>query len=213
MFCQRQKLYMGEVVFQQPGDELPGQLFVIVPAVRAVGLGGVGLMLPAAGMEFVDVHGQITAFIPPLHPCAVVEGKVQFGQAAGVGGADFGRKSVGVGPHDHAAVGPVDAVFVELPLAQPGYKAAPHAGVGFLERDACAPAVKAAADLHSRGTGSPDGEAPALFAVVTLPGMCAEDAVGVEAVAVEEGFGDGGKIHTKDSFYRNFYRERILWNM
>ena len=123
-------------------------------------------MLPAAGMEFVDVHGQITAFIPPLHPCAVVEGKVQFGQAAGVGGADFGRESVGVSPHDHAAVGPVDAVFVELPLAQPGDKAAPHAGVGFLERDACAPAVKAAADLHSRGTGSPDREAPALFAVV-----------------------------------------------
>ena len=48
VFCQRQKLYMGEVVFQQPGDEFPGQLFVIVPAVRAVGLGGVGLMLPAA---------------------------------------------------------------------------------------------------------------------------------------------------------------------
>ena len=213
VFCQRQKLYMGEVVFQQPGDELPGQLFVIVPAVRAVGLGGVGLMLPAAGREFVDVHGQITAFIPPLHPCAVVEGKVQSGQAAGIGGADFGRESVGVGPHDHAAVGPVDAVFVELSLAQPGDKAAPHAGVGFLERDACAPAVKAAADLHSRSTGSPDREAPALFAVVTLPGVCAEDAVGVEAVAVEEGFGNGGKIHTKDSFYRNFYRERILWNM
>ena len=35
VFCQRQKLYMGEVVFQQPGNELPGQLFVIVPAVRA----------------------------------------------------------------------------------------------------------------------------------------------------------------------------------
>ena len=102
--------------------------------------------------------------------------------------------------------------FVELPLVQPGDKAAPHTGVGFLERDACAPAVKAAADLHSRGTGSPDCEAPALFAVVTLPGVRAEDAVGVEAVAVEEGFGDGGKIHTKDSFYRNFYRERILWN-
>ena len=210
VFCQRQKLYMGEVVFQQPGNELPGQLFVIIPAVRAVGLGGVGLMLPAAGMEFVDIHGQITAFIPPLHPCAVIEGKVQFGQAAGVGGADFGRESVGVGPHDHAAVGPVDAVFVELPLAQPGYKAAPHTGVGFLERDACAPAVKAAADLHGRGTGSPDREAPALFAVVTLPGVCAEDAVGIEAVAVEEGFGDGGKIHTKDSFYRNFYRTRTM---
>ena len=104
----------------------------------------------------------------------------------------------------------MDAVFVELPLAQPGDKAAPHAGVGFLERDACAPAVKAAADLHGSGTGSPDREAPALFAVVTLPGVCAEDAVGVEAVAVEEGFGDGGKIHTKDSFYRNFYRTRTM---
>ena len=46
-----------------------------------------------------------------------------------------------------------------------------------------------------------------------VTGVCAEDAVGVEAVAVEEGFGDGGKIHTKDSFYRNFYRERVRWNM
>ena len=72
------------------------------------------------------------------------------------------------------------------------------------------PPAKPAAALHSRGTGSPDCEAPALFAVVTLPGVCAEDAVGVEAVAVEEGFGDGGKIHTKDSFYRNFYRTRTM---
>ena len=186
VFCQRQKLYMGEVVLQQPGDELPSQLFVIVPAVRAVGLGGVGLMLPAAGMEFVDVHGQITAFIPPLHPCAVIEGKVQFGQAAGVGGADFGRESVGVGPHDHAAVGPVDAVFVELPLAQPGYKAAPHTGVGFLERDACAPAVKAAADLHSHSPRGPHGKPPALLPKVIPAGVRAQHTVGIKAFARKE---------------------------
>ena len=33
MLCQRQQLHMGEAVIQQPGDQLPGQLPVIVPAV------------------------------------------------------------------------------------------------------------------------------------------------------------------------------------
>ena len=47
---------MGEAVIQQPGDQLPGQLPVIVPAARAVLAGGVGLVLPAACMELVDVH-------------------------------------------------------------------------------------------------------------------------------------------------------------
>ena len=204
---QRQQLHMGEVVLQQPRDQLPGQLFVVVPAVRAVGPGGAGLMLPAADVQLVDVHGQVAALVPPLHPCAVVKGEIQPGQAAGVGGADFGGKGVGVGPHNDAAVGAVDAVFVEVALAQPGHKAAPYAGVGLLERDAGTPAVKAAADLHGGRAGCPDGKAPALFAAIALPRVCAEDMVGVEAVAAEEGTGDRGKIHTKDSFYRNFYRE------
>ena len=164
-------------------------------------------------MELVDVQGQVAALVPPLHPAGIVKGKVHPGQPAGRAGSQLGGKGVGVSPHHGAAILAVDAVFVQLSLGKAGHKAAPHAGVGFLERDACAPAVKAAADLHGSGTGSPDGEAPALFAVVTLPGVRAEDAVGVEAVAVEEGFGNGGKIHAKDSFYRNFYRERILWNM
>ena len=101
----------------------------------------------------------------------------------------------------------MDAVFVEVALAQPGHKAVPYAGVGLLERDAVTPAVKAAADLHGGRAGCPDGKAPALFAAIALPRVCAEDVVGVEAVAAEEGTGDRGKIHTKDSFYRNFYRE------
>ena len=164
-------------------------------------------MLPAADVQLVDVHGQVAALIPPLHPRAVVKGEIQFGQAACVGGADFGGKGVGVGPHNDAAVGAVDAVFVEVALAQPGHKAAPYAGVGLLERDAVTPAVKAAADLHGGRAGCPDGKAPALFAAIALPRVCAEDVVGVEAVAAEEGTGDRGKIHTKDSFYRNFYRE------
>ena len=119
-------------------------------------------------------------------------------------GRTSGRESVGVGPHDHAAVGPVDAVFVELPLAQPGDKAAPHAGVGFLERDACAPAVKAAADLHSRGTGSPDCEAPALFAVVTLPGVRAEDAVASKQSPLKKDLGMEGRFIRKTPFIAIF---------
>lgn len=57
VFCQRQKLYMAEVVFQQPGDELPASSSY-PPANRAVGLGGVGLR-SAAGMEFVMFMGRL----------------------------------------------------------------------------------------------------------------------------------------------------------
>lgn len=61
----------------------------------------------------------------------------------------------------------------------------------FWSGDACAPAV--AADLHSRGTGAQTAKRQPLRRGHPAR-VRAEDAVGVEAVAVEEGFGDGGKI-------------------
>ena len=79
MLCQRQQLHMGEAVIQQPGNQLPGQLPVIVPTVRAVLAGGVGLVLPAACMELVDVQGQVAALVPTLHPAGIVKGKVHPG--------------------------------------------------------------------------------------------------------------------------------------
>ena len=195
MLGQRQQLHMGEAVVQQPGDQLPRQLAVVVPAVRAVLAGGVGLVLPAARVELVDVQGQVAALVPPLHPGVVVEREVQFGQDAGRAGAQFGGKGVGVGPHHGAAVPPVDAELVHLALLQTGDEAVPDAGFGPLHGHTGAPAVKAAADLHGHGAGGPHREPPAV-----PEGMCTQRAVGVKAVAQKERTIDRRKFHAKNSF-------------
>ena len=168
-------------------------------------------MLPAASMEFVDVHGQIAAFIPPLHPCAVVEGKSSLVRLA-LAGADFGRESVRIGPHDHRCRRPRGCGICRAPPHFVETKPLHTPVSAFLEQDTCAPAVKAAADLHSRGAGSPDREAPALFAVVTLPGSVRRDLVGVEAVAVEERiWGWRGRFIRKTPFIAIF-TEHGRWN-
>ncbi len=106
-------------------------------------------MLPAAGMQLVDVHGLVVALGAPLHPGMVVKGKVlQVCQLAGGAGAQLAGKGVGVAAHDHAAVCPVDTVLVQVTLLHPGNKSVPDAGRRALHRDTQPPAVKAAADLH-----------------------------------------------------------------
>ena len=187
-------------MFQQPGDQLPGKLFVVVPAVRAVGLGAAGLVLPAAGVHLVDVHRAVAAFVAALHPCAVVKVKVQLCQTAGRAGAQLGGKGVGVAAHHNAAVGTVDPVFIKFALRKAGDKGTPHAGVGAFHGHACFPAVKAAADLNGGGAGRPDCKTPA-FGTVGGAGVCAEDAVGVETFALEKLTGNGGVIHAKISLY------------
>ena len=200
MLCQRQQLHMGEAVIQQPGDQLPGQLPVIVPAVRAVLAGCVGLVLPAACMELVDVQGQVAALVPPLHPAGIVKGKVHPGQPAGRAGPQLSGKGVGVSPHHGAAILAVDAVFVQLSLGKAGHKAAPHAGVSLLHGNARPPAVKAAADLHSHSTRGPHGKPPALLPKVIPAGVRAQHTVGIKAFARKERAVDGGKIHADFSF-------------
>ena len=188
---------MGEAVVQQPRDELPRQLPVVVPAVGAVLAGGVGGVLPTARVELVDVQGQVAALVPPLHPCGVVKGKIELCQDAGRAGAQLGGKSVGVGPHHGAAVPAVDAELVHLALLQPGDETVPDAGLGPLHGHAGTPAVKPAADLHGHSTGRPDGEPPALFAALAAAGVCAEGAVGVKARTQKKRTVDRRKFHAK----------------
>ena len=204
MLGQGQQLHMGEVVVQQPGDQFPGQLLVIVPAVRAIGLCGVGFLFPAARVELVDIQGQVAAFVPPLHPGTVVKAEVQPCQAAGGAGAQLGGKGIGVGVEHDAAVRPVDPVFVEVALGKARNEAAPQAGVGFFHGHAGAPAIKAAADLHGGGTGGPDVEPPALFPMGALGRVRAEDAVSVKAFANKKALGEGGIHHAKDSLHLIF---------
>ena len=150
-------------------------------------------------MELVDIQGQVAAFVPPLHPGTVVKAEVQPCQAAGGAGAQLGGKGVGVGVEHDAAVRPVDPVFVEVALGKARNEAAPQAGVGFFHGHAGAPAIKAAADIHGGGTGGPDRKPPALGTVRGRAGMCAQNAVGVEAVSIEKFTGNGRVIHAKIS--------------
>ena len=147
---------MGKVMVQQPGNQLLGQLLVVVPAVRAVGLGAAGFVLPAPGVQFIDVQRAVAALVAPLHPGMVVKGKIQLCQTAGRAGAQLGGKGIGVAAHHHAAVGSVDAVLIKITLGQARDKGAPHAGLGALHGHTGFPAVKAAAHLHGGGTGGPD---------------------------------------------------------
>ena len=165
VLCQRQQLHMGKVVLQQPRNQLPRQLLVVVPPVRAVRPGCAGLMLPAAGVQLVDVQRAVAAFVPPLHPRGVVKGEIQLCQLAGGAGAQLGGKGVGVAAHHGAAVRAMHAVFVQISFRKAGDKGAPHAGIGFFHGYAALPAVKAAAHLHGGGTGCPHGKTPALGAV------------------------------------------------
>ena len=64
-------------------------------------------------------------------------------------------------------------------------KGAPHAGLGALHGHTGFPAGKAAAHLHGGGTGGPDRKPPARGTVRGRAGMCAQNAVGVEAVSIE----------------------------
>ena len=199
MLGQRQQLHMGKVMVQQPGDQLLGQLLVVVPAVRAVGLGAAGFVLPAPGVQLVDVQRAVAALVAPLHPGMVVKGKIQLCQTAGRAGAQLGGKGIGVAAHHHAAVGSVDAVLIKITLGQARDKGAPHAGLGALHGHTGFPAVKAAAHLHGGGTGGPDRKPPALGTVRGRAGMCAQNAVGVEAVSIEKFTGNGRVIHAKIS--------------
>ena len=189
---------MGEVMVQQPGDQLLGQFFVVVPAVRAVRLLAAGAMLPAARVHLVDVQRAVAAFVPPLHPRGVVKGEVQLCQLAGGAGAQLGRKGIRVAAHHHTAVGTMHPVFIKVALGQAGDEGAPHAAVGALHGHARLPAVEAAADFHSGGTGCPHRKAPAFHAVVGGR-VRAQEAVGIEAVSIEEFTGNGGVIHAKIS--------------
>ena len=199
VLCQRQQLHMGKVVLQQPRDQLPRQLLVVVPPVRAVRPGGAGLVLPAAGVQLVDVQRAVAAFVPPLHPRGVVKGEIQFRQFAGGAGAQLGGKGVGVAAHHSAAVRAMHAVFVQISFRKAGDKSAPHAGIGFFHGHAALPAVKAAAHLHGGGTGCPHGKTPALGAVRVGAGVRTQNAVGIEAVATEKRAGDHRVIHAKIS--------------
>ena len=190
---------MGKVVLQQPRDQLPRQLLVVVPPVRAVRPGCAGLMLPAAGVQLIDVQRAVAAFVPPLHPRSVVKGEIQLCQLAGGAGAQLGGKGVGVAAHHGAAVRAVHAVFVQLALRKAGDKGAPHAGIGFFHGYAALPAVKAAAHLHGGGTGCPHGKTPALGAVWVGAGVRTQNAVGIEAVATEKRAGNHRVIHAKIS--------------
>ena len=190
---------MGKVVLQQPRDQFPRQLLVVVPPVRTVRPGGAGLVLPAAGVHLVDIHRAVAAFVPPLHPRSVVKGEIQLCQFAGGAGAQLGGKGVGVAAHHGAAVRAMHAVFVQLALRKAGDKSAPHAGIGFFHGHAALPAVKAAAHLHGGGTGCPHGKTPALGAVWVGAGVRTQNAVGIEAVATEKRAGDHRVIHAKIS--------------
>ena len=198
VLCQRQQLHMGKVMLQQPRDEFPRQLLVVVPPVRTVRPGCAGLMLPAAGVQLVDVQRAVAAFVPPLHPRGVVKGEVQLCQLAGGAGAQLGRKGIRVAAHHHTAVGTMHPVFIKVALCKAGDECAPHAGIGFFHGHACLPAVEAAADLHCCGTGGPHRKTPPFGAVVGA-GMGTKDAVGIKAVSIEEFTGNGGVIHAKIS--------------
>ena len=191
---------MGKVVLQQPRDQFPRQLLVVVPPVRAVRLGCAGLVLPAADVQLVDVQRAVAAFVPPLHPRGVVKGEIQLCQFAGGAGAQLGGKGVGVAAHHGAAVRAMHAVFVQISFRKAGDKGAPHAGIGFFHGHACLPAVEAAADLHCRGTGGPHRKTPPFGAVVGA-GMGTKDAVGIKAVSIEEFTGNGRVIHAKISLH------------
>ncbi len=115
----------------------------------------------------------------------IVKGKSSLARLLAVPGTQLGGKGVGVAAHHGAAVRAMDAVFVQVALCKAGDKAAPHAGIGLFHGHAAPPAVKAAADLHGRGTGGPHGKAPALGAVLVGAGVRTQNAVGIKAVATE----------------------------
>src|SRR5699024_3576368 len=145
---QGQQLHVGVVVGGQPGDQLPGQFLVVVPAAfAAVGGGGVGMTLPAAGVHLVDVHGQVAALVPVGHPLPVIKGEGQHRQPAGRARPQLAGKGVGVGVHLDRAVRLGDAVVVAVPFGGAGDVHPPEAGLVFLHGDVLA-AGPAAADRH-----------------------------------------------------------------
>ena len=197
MLGQGQELHMGVVVFGQPGHQLPGQLVVIVPAALAAVWGGdAGLALPAAGVDLVDVHGQVAAFVPAGHPFPVVKREGQHRQPAGGARPQLAGKGVGVGVHLDRAVRLGDAVMVAVPFGGAGDVHPPEAGLVFLHGDVLA-AGPAAADRHRLRGGGEQGELPARLPMGPGRRMGPHPAVGVEALAVPECLRDRELIHTR----------------
>ncbi len=190
---------MGKVMLQQPRNQLPRQLLVVVPPVRAVRLGSAGLMLPTAGVQLVDVQRAVAAFVPPLHPRGVVKGEIQLCQLAGGGGAQLGGKGVGVAAHHGAAVGAVDAVFVQVPLRKAGDKGAPHAGIGFFPWARRAPSRQSRRTPPRRWHRVPTRQNASPRRRLGRCRVRTQNAVGIEAVATEKRAGDHRVIHAKIS--------------
>ena len=186
---------------QQPGDQLFGQLVIVVPAVRTIGLACPGPMPPAACVQLVDVHGAVVVFVAQLHPGAVVKCKVQLGQAAGCTGAQLGAESIGICPHHGLSVLAKDAIFIQFPLRQTGDKGAPYTGVLPLHLHAGTPAVKAAAYLDAHSARCPDPKQPPGLTIRAGVRMSAQITVGVKTLAGKKFTRDCWKIHVGYSFF------------
>ena len=199
---QGQQLNMGEMVLLQPGDQLPGQLLIVVPGLGAVPL---GLVPPAAGVHLVDAEGQVPAFGAPGHPFPVVKGKIQHRQPAGSAGPQLGGKAIGVGVELDGPVGAGDPVLVAVPLGQPRHKDAPEAGLGPFHGDV--PAAGLQLDLP--GPGGPEHKLPAFFACRAGGGVGPHPAVGVKTGALPKCLGDFRITHRMLSFGSNCNGSKI----
>ena len=208
---QRQQLEMGEVVLGQPGDQLPREVVVVVPPVRPVGGRRTGLVLPAAGVQLVDVDRQVVPLGAAGHPLAVVKGEGQAGQPAGGAGPQLAPEGVGVGVQLGDAVRPGDAVLVAVPLLRAGRPRAPEAGVVFghgqvgAVLEGMGPVGAAQADRHRPRPRRKEDELPAGLAFVPGGGVGAHPAVGVKAGAVPKALRDGRVDHGESLLVPNFY--------
>ena len=122
MFCQGQQFHMGySGALSARGISSRARFLIVVPAVRAVGSGGAGLMLPAGpGVHLVDADGQVPAFGPlAIHPSSSKE-KSSTASRLAVPGRSSDCKRIGVGVELDGAVRPGHPVLVgSLPRPAP----------------------------------------------------------------------------------------------
>ena len=202
----RQQFHMGVAHLADVGDQLIGQLRIVVGKL-------VILQLPAAHMHLVDVHravdhvrfllGSLPGLIVPLKAADLVD-------LAAVGRPGLGVEGVGVSLVDQIARPGGHAVLVDIVFLHTGDKQLPdRIAIHFVHRMAARlPAVEITHHADGRGVRSPHAEH---HSGLSGPGLnvSAEVAVSFAVVALLEQINRQIRWIFLDLFFRRFHKQLL----